>query len=326
MKPGARVLVTGASGLVGHAVVLRGAELGIAMRGATRRPVHGLPLGVELALSPELAPGADWAAVLTGVDVLVHCAARVHVMRETATDPLASFRRVNAVASLDLARQAVNAGVRRMVFISTIFVNGTETRERPFRADDEIAPTSPYAQSKSEAESGLRELASLSGLELVVVRPPLVYGPGVRGNFERLLQFVNRGVPLPLGAIHNRRSLVGIDNLVDLILTCARHPAAAGETFLVSDGTDLSTTELLRRTAQALGCPSRLLPVPERLLRGVALLTGKRDVAQRLLGSLQVDIGKTRELLDWQPPVSVDEGLLRTARAFLRQAQADRQQ
>lgn len=311
------MLVTGASGLVGHAVAQRGLAKGFTMRAASRHPLPGRPPDVEPVTSPELAPGADWAMALTGVDVVVHCAARVHVMRDLAPDPLAEFRRVNTAASLDLAIQAAAAGVRRLVFVSTVFVNGTETSIRPLQADDVPAPVSPYAVSKHEAEQGLREVAVATGLELVIVRPPLVYGPGVRGNFERLMRAVHRGLPLPFGAVNNKRSLVGLDNLADLILTCVDHPDAAGETFLVSDGEDLSTTELLHRTARAFDRPVRLLPVPESWLLGAARLVGRKELAQRLLGSLQLDIRKTRERLGWSPVTRIDDELSRCARAFL---------
>lgn len=317
-----RVLVTGANGLVGHALAAQAAARGLALRAATRQPAAGLPPGVEPVVGLELDPGTDWRAALAGIEVVVHAAARVHVMHDTAPDPLAEFRRINTASSIELARQAAAAGVRRLVFVSTIFVNGAQTRGSPFRADDPGAPGSPYAVSKHEAEAGLREVAAATGLELVIVRPPLVYGPGVKGNFERLMQALHRGLPLPLGAVHNRRSLVGLDNLVDLLLTCTTHPAAAGEVFLVSDGEDLSTTELLRRTARALGRPARLVPVPEGWMRAAARVLGRDDLAQRLLGSLQVDIAKTRERLGWTPPVGVDEGLARTAAHFLASAAA----
>ena len=320
-----RLLVTGASGFVGRAVVQRAVGKGLALRVATRQVVSGWPGGVENAAGLELAPGTDWSDALAGITDVVHCAARVHVMHDTAADPLAEFRRVNTTATLDFARQAAAAGVRRLVFLSTIFVNGVETCATPYSAEDRAAPRSPYAVSKLEAEEGLRRIAEETGLELVIVRPPLVYGPGVRGNFARLMRALQRGIPLPLGAVTNRRSLVALDNLVDLILTCVRHPNATNQTFLVSDGEDLSTTELLRRTAKALGRPARLLPVPGAALRVAATALGKRELAQRLFGSLQVDIAKTRSLLGWAPLVSVDEGLRQTAARFLadaREAQA----
>jgi nucleoside-diphosphate-sugar epimerase len=232
-------------------------------------------------------------------------------MREKSHDPLAEFRRVNTAASLELAVQAAAAGVRRMVFVSTVFVNGLETVGTPFRADDPASPTSPYAVSKHEAELGLREISRTTGMELVIIRPPLVYGPGVRGNFARLVGALRRGVPMPLGAVDNRRSLVGVDNLVDLILRCSWHPNAAQQSFLVSDGEDLSTTELLRRTAHALDRKALLLPIPPAVLRLLAAGLGQHELGRRLLGSLQVDISKTCAMLGWSPPVSLDEGLRR---------------
>jgi len=239
-------------------------------------------------------------------------------MHETANDPLAEFRKVNVDGTLNLARQAAAAGVRRFIFISSIKVNGEGSAlGAPYLADAKPAPADPYGISKMEAEQGLRALAAETGMEVVIIRPVLVYGPGVKANFRSMMSWLNKGVPLPLGAIHNQRSLVALDNLVDLIVTCIDHPAAANQTFLVSDGEDLSTTELLRRMGAALGKPARLLPVPAFMLQAGAALLGKRDMAQRLCGSLQVDISKTRELLNWTPPVSVDQALAKTAAHFL---------
>jgi UDP-glucose 4-epimerase len=235
-------------------------------------------------------------------------------MQEATADPLEEFRRVNVQGTLNLARQAAAAGVRRFVFVSSIKVNGEATQlGRPFTADDAPAPLDSYGVSKMEAEQGLREIALQTGMEVVIIRPSLVYGPSVKANFAAMMRWLKRGVPLPLGAIHNQRSLVSLDNLVGLIVTCLTHPAAANQTFLVSDGEDASTTELLRRMGQAMGHPARLIPVPTSWLKLAAAMVGKRDVAQRLCGSLQVDISKTRELLGWAPPVSLDEGLRRAA-------------
>jgi UDP-glucose 4-epimerase len=258
-----------------------------------------------------------WQASLAGVDVVIHSAARVHVMNDSESDPLAAFRKVNVDGTLNLARQAVAAGVRRFVFVSSIKVNGEATElGQPYRADDVPAPGDPYGVSKMEAEQGLRELAAQTGLEVVVIRPVLVYGPGVKANFMTMMRWLDKGVPLPFGAIDNRRSLVALDNLVDLVATCVTHPAAANQTFLVSDGEDLSTTGLLRRMAQALDKSARLLPVPAWMLRAGASLLGKSALSQRLCGSLQVDISKTRELLAWQPPVSVDVAMRATAKHY----------
>lgn len=249
-----------------------------------------------------------WEGAVSGVDTVIHLAARVHMMNDTSTDPLAEFRRVNTEGTLNLARQAAEAGVRRFIFLSSVKVNG-ETGF--FRESDVEDPQDPYAISKCEAEQGLRRIAAETGMAVVIIRPPLVYGPGVKANFQSLMRAVGKGVPLPLGAIDNRRSLVGIDNLVDLIVTCIDHPAAANETFLVSDGEDLSTPELVRRIARALGKPARLFPVSPALLKAAATLLGRREAVERLLSSLQVDISKTRDLLGWRPPVSVDAGLTR---------------
>ncbi len=242
---------------------------------------------------------------------MVHTAARVHMMCGSVDD-LALYRQVNVAGTLTVAREAVAAGVRRFVFISSIKVNGEGTPPgRPFLADDTPWPTDAYGVSKLEAEQALSKLASATGMEVVIVRPPLIYGPGVKGNFSTLAKLVETGIPLPLGAVKNKRSLVGIDNLVSLITRCIEHPAAANRVFLASDGDDLSTAELLQMLAVARGRPCRLISVPTGLLHVGATLVGKKALAQRLLGSLQADITKTRELLDWEPPYTVDQGLRR---------------
>ena len=233
-------------------------------------------------------------------------------MQETIADPLTEFRRVNVQGTLNLARQAAAGGARRFVFVSSIKVNGEATRpgER-FTAEDAVAPLDAYGISKMEAEQGLRQIGQQTGMEVVIIRPPLVYGPGVKANFASLMRAVQRGWPLPLGAVHNQRSSVALDNLVDFIITCITHPQAANQTFLVSDGQDLFTTELVRGMVQAAGVPARLLPVPVWALQAGASLLGKGDAAQRLCGNLQVDISKARSFLGWVPPVSVEEGLRR---------------
>ena len=310
------VLVTGANGFVGRAVCAQALARGMTGRGAVRSPCV-LPAGAECQVLEGLAEQSDWRAALAGIAVVVHAAARVHVMADTATDPLAEFRRVNVQGTLNLARQAAAAGVRRFVFISSIKVNGESTQPgHPFTADDAPAPLDPYGISKGEAEQGLRELSAETGMEVVIIRPPLVYGPGVKANFAAMMRWLQRGVPLPLGAIYNQRSLVALDNLVDLIVTCMTHPAAAHQTFLVSDGEDVSTTELLRRMGQAMNRPARLIPVPASGLKLAATMVGKQDVAQRLCGSLQVDIEKTRQLLGWRPPLTLDQGLKKAAEGF----------
>lgn len=308
-----RVLITGASGFVGGAVLRRLSEEGLPVRGTYRtRPMHSVP--GDACLSPGLSSDSCWHDLLEDVSVVVHTAARVHVMKDFAQDPLTEFRTVNVDGTLTLARQAATAGVKRFIFISSIKVNGEETVDgRRFNADSQPAPVDPYGISKYEAELGLKKVSDETGLEVVIIRPVLVYGPGVKGNFLSMMKWLDRGVPLPFGAINNKRSLVFLDNLVDLISVCLVHPAAAGQVFLASDGHDLSTSSLLRRLSLALGRPARLLPVPSALIELFARLIKRGAIAQRLCGSLQVDIEKNQRLLDWKPPVSVDDGLASVA-------------
>lgn len=312
----ARTLITGANGFVGSALMARLQAEGLWPLGTCRGP----SLDEGCVSAPPLEAGGDWSDLLTGVDTVVHTAARVHVMRDTSSNPLDAFRAVNVTGSSNIARQAASAGVRRFVFISSVKVNGEETlHARPFAAGDDPAPEDAYGISKAEAEAGLKAISAKTGMELVIIRPPLVYGLGVKGNFAAMMRAVARGLPLPFGAVlDNRRSLVGLDNLVDLIVTCIDHPAAANQTFMVSDGEDLSTGDLLRRLGAAMGKPARLLNIPPALLGAAAAMIGKRDVAQRLLGNLQMDISHTCKTLGWKPPVSVDEGLRRAVQGAMR--------
>lgn len=315
-----KVLVTGANGFVGHAVLLRFKGMsGLTAIGSVRSAATFADAVAPLVTVGELGAQTDWSEALTGVQAVVHTAARVHVMQLTAANQLEEFRRVNVQGTFNLARQAAAAGVLRFVFVSSIKVNGETTQlGLPFTADDIPEPLDAYGVSKMEAEHGLREIARQSGMETVVIRPPIVYGPGVKANFAAMMRWLRCGVPLPLGDIHNQRSLVSLGNLVDLILTCLIHPAAVNQTFLVSDGEDVSTSELLRRTGQAMGHPACLFSVHENWLKLAAGMTGRADLSQRLCASLQVDISKTRQLLCWTPPLSLDEGLAQVAQVLKR--------
>lgn len=307
--------LTGGTGFLGGALfnVLKGENLKCFGRNA--------PLGLtENAFYHGLVSDkADFSAFVQDTNVLIHCAARVHIMHDNASNPLQEFREVNTHGTLKLAQQAADAGVKRFIFISSIKVNGESTELGfPFKADDNFIPTDPYGRSKYEAEVGLREIASETGMEVVIIRPPLVYGPGVKANFAAMMKWVNKGIPLPLGGIkENRRSLVSLDNLVSLIITCIDKPNAGNETFLVSDDDDISTSQLLSNMASAFDTPNRLLPIPSACITLAAKLIGKPAISQRLCGSLQVDISKTKELLNWQPPYSTAECMKKTADAFL---------
>lgn len=312
-------LITGGSGFLGRALINRLMQLPGCSVVAPVRAISALfPADVRSLPLASLNGANDWSEALADVDVIVHAAARVHVMNEASLDPLAAFREVNVEATLNLARQAAASGVKRFIFISSIKVNGEGTAPGiAFSADDLPAPIDPYGISKLEAEQGLRVLAADTGMEVVIIRPVLVYGPGVKANFLAMMRWLYCGVPLPFGAVHNQRSLVSLDNLVDLIVTCSEHPAAANQIFLASDGEDVSTTQLLRKLARALGKPARLLPIPVGPMHAVAALLGQRALSERLLGSLQVDISKNRQLLDWAPPVTLDKALRLTAQHFL---------
>ena len=310
----ATALVTGGTGFVGRALCARLTAGGFTVRASTRTAAESLaPPGVKLLATGELGPETRWEEALSGVDVVFHLAARVHMMKETAADPEAEYRRVNVAATEHLARRAVAAGVHRFVFVSTTKVLG-EGRPAPYTDGDPAAPEDAYGRSKWGAEKALEIVSEGTGLRVVVVRPPLVYGAGVKANFLRLFRAVERGLPLPLGAITgNQRSLIYLENLADALHACAVAPLSANRTFLVSDGEDVSTAELARRMARALGRPARLLPVPPSLLRAGAWLFGRSAAAERLVGSLAVDSRGIREVLGWNPPFDLDTGLARTA-------------
>ncbi len=305
-----KVLVTGANGFIGSALCPHLTELGHEVVPVVRRQSN-------IANEVIVHDVASWKAVLNGCDSVIYLAARAHVMQDQERNPLQAFRVSNVDTTIELAKRAVEAGVRRFVFMSTIKVNGEETAPGcSFRPEDLTEPKDPYAISKWEAEQGLLEIAKRTGLEVVIIRPPLVYGPGVKGNFATLIKWVKIGVPLPFGSLRNRRSMIGLDNLLGFTVLCAdiaRSPNAKGQVFLVSDGEDVSTAELLHRVAKAYGCKSRMFSVPVDLMRLAARCTGKSSLADRLFGSLAVDNSKARQMLGWHPSSSMDEQLQKMA-------------
>lgn len=318
-----KILVTGATGFLGGALVKHFCTLPETSIVAPLRNLNGkLPDVVEKIYISDIDRATNWTQSLSGVNVIVHSAARVHILHEDPTQSLERFRAVNVDGTLNLARQAIQAGVKRFIFISSIKVNGETTASgRAFSADDIPLPSDSYAISKYEAEQQLMQLASDGSIEVVIIRPVLIYGAGVGANFQQMMRWLIKGVPLPFGAVNNQRSLVSLENVVDLINTCVDHPRAANQVFLVSDDSDVSTTQLMRQLIAYLGAKTWLVPVPAGLLAFLAGLLGRRAVAQRLFGSLQVDIQKNKELLGWRPPASLDEGLKLTAQHFLESRQ-----
>jgi UDP-glucose 4-epimerase len=298
----AMTLMTGASGFVGSHLRAEMARRGLPARGVTRR------MAPELTTVSSYGPDMDWSAALDGIDAVIHLAARVHVMRETAADPLALFRAANVEASVNLARQAAEAGVRRFVFVSSIKVNGERTEPgNPFTADDPPAPQDPYGISKAEAETALAALGRQTGMEITVVRPPLVYGPGVRGNFQSLMKWAASGAPSIFPLVRNKRSFLHVANLCDLLIIALDHPAAANRIFLASDGKDLSTHELLTRLTLTAGRRPKSIPVPRPILSALGSLTGRRAAIARLTENLQIDLTPTSQALNWHPPVPAME-------------------
>lgn len=305
------ILLTGANGFLGSALSKKFLDSKINYLAAIRTIDRKNDRSAKIAVG-DITSRTDWKLALKDIKCVVHLAARVHVMRDTSVDPLFEFRRVNVEGTRNLALQAIEAGVKRVIYLSSIKVNGELTQPNScFTSGDSVNPQDPYGISKWEAEQALHQISAETGLEVVIIRPPLIYGPNSKGNFASMVKWLRRGIPLPFGSIDNRRSLVGLDNLCDLISRCVDHPAAAGQTFMVSDDEDLSTTELLKRTSLAMGIKSRLINVPQPLLQFSAGIFGSDDFAQRLFGSLQVDISKTKDILNWEPPLSVDEGLKR---------------
>jgi len=310
-----KMLVTGANGFVGKVLCSALYKQGHVVRAAVRAENAACD-DFEQAVICEIDGQTDWESALCGVDVVIHLAARVHVMRDSSADPLEAFRRVNVTGTEHLARSAAATGVKRFVYVSSIKVNGEQTSDTPFSETDPACPQDPYGVSKYEAEQALHCVAAETGLEVVIVRPPLVYGAGVKGNFAQMLKVLDRGLPLPLASVDNRRSLVYVGNLVDALILCATHPAAAGQTYLVSDGEDVSTTDLLRQLGAGMGHPARLFSCPQALLRLAGRLTGRADQVERLLGSLRVDSGKIHRELGWTPPYTLREGLQAAAAGY----------
>lgn len=313
-------LVTGANGFVGHAILKKltkiegyksfGAVRMVALNQATSWPKN-FNIG-------NLEEGGDWSEALNGQQVVIHTAARTHIMDDAVVDPLMEYRKVNVEGTLHLAKQAASAGVRRFIFLSSIKVNGESTvTGSSFKYTDRAMPEDPYGVSKAEAEDGLWQISKDTGMEIVIIRPPLVYGPGVKANFASMMRLASKNFPLPLGAVYNRRSMVALDNLISLIVTCIDHPQAANQLFLVSDDRDVSTTELLRMMTHAFGKKARLIPIPMSWIQSGATLLGKKAVADRLCGSLQVDITHTKETLGWKPPVTIEQQLAKIAASML---------
>ena len=313
-----RILVTGASGFVGRALCARLLADGFLVRGVVRELSRriSLPQSTEIVPIGSIGPDTDWTDVISGVDSVIHLAARVHIMQDTSADPLQEFRKVNLYGTERLARQAVQAGVKRFVFMSTIGVNGNTSGSRAFTESDDYRPHNPYSISKLEAEIGLREISAKTGMKVVVVRAPLVYGPGNPGNFLSLLRIIAKGIPLPLSSVCNLKSFLYVENLAGSLVCCAIHPNATGQTYLVSDGEDVSTPELIRRVAAALGRPARLFPFPPSLMRFAGKLFGKSDAVERLVGSLTIDSSKIHRELGWKPPYTMEQGLKETAEWF----------
>ena len=308
-----KILVTGATGFVGQRLIEVLIDQGHVVIGVGRQPLS--PISYYYQTIDNLVTYDGWSSLLKGCDVVIHLAARVHVMKDDSVNPLEEFLAVNVEGTLRLGNEACMAGVKRMIYISSIKVNGEVNYGVSFLESDKPNPSDPYAVSKWKAELALQKISIKGGLEVVIIRPPLVYGPGVKGNFASMVRWIKKGLPAPFGSVRNKRSLVALDNLVSLIVTCSAHPAAANQTFLVSDGEDVSTTELLESIGRLSGVRTILIPVPSIILRGLLVLIGKRGLALRLLGSLQVDITKAHDLLGWVPLISLEEGLRRAVKS-----------
>ncbi|MBY0579478.1 MAG: SDR family oxidoreductase [Burkholderiales bacterium] len=304
-----KILVTGANGFVGEVLCRKLVERGFEAKGAVRSEDIPLAPGVEKIVAGSIDSSTDWSSALKGIDCVIHLAARVHVMKEESPDPLAEFRHVNTEGTRRLALAVAEHGVKRLVYVSSIKVNGEATKGEPFSEQGAPNPQDPYALSKWEAEQSLLEISRETGLEIVILRPPLVYGPGVGGNFIRMLEWLKKGIPLPLGSVKNRRSMIHVENLADALILCSTHPDAKNETFLVSDSECISTPDLIRMLSEKMGREARIFPFPVPLLHVLGRLTGKSAEIERLTGSLEIDSSKIRQKLGWKPPHSILDGL-----------------
>jgi nucleoside-diphosphate-sugar epimerase len=313
------LLVTGANGFIGSGLCKKVLDMGGYVRGTVRpSPCRNiLPSGVDVVPVEEIGPLTDWSNVMSGVDTVVHLAARVHVINPVAAHVSDTYRSLNVAGTERLARMAAASGIRRLIYMSTVKVNG-QGKSSPYTEKDNPKPVDPYAVSKWEAEKVLHEIAGETGLEVVVLRPPLVYGPGVKANFLELIKTVDKGIPLPLASVNNQRSFIYLENLVDAVIICIKHPKAAGQTYFVSDGENVSTPELIRRISSALARPVRLFPFPPGTLKMAGIITGKSAAMDRLLGSLTVDCSKICHELDWQAPFSMEQGLKETAKWYIK--------
>lgn len=313
-----KVLLTGGSGFLGGGILNRLILDGFPATTVVRRTLDGFPKAIQKEIKSSFDGEVDWSGCLASQEVVIHCAARAHVLRDMAVDPVAEFRNVNVNATLKLARQSLEAGVRRFIFISSIGVNGAQTSSAPFTERSEPLPHADYALSKFEAEQGLRKLVKGTGMELVIVRPPLVYASHAPGNFQRLLKLVSMGLPLPFASVRNQRSMIALESLVDFITRCIDHPAAANELFLISDGIDFSTAEIVRYLAAGMGRKACLLPMSDGLMRWGSRLLGKEGMYAQLCGSLVIDSSKARNLLGWTPPVTPEKALFKAGQDYRR--------
>ena len=314
-----KIAVTGANGFIGAALTHELCEKGYDVRGIVRSKERSLNRNsrLEIFAVGEINSDTNWNDALKGIDVVIHLASRVHKLIDVSINPLADYRGVNTGGTQKLAEMSAQAGTRRLIFMSTIKVNGEKTTGAAFTENHTAPPQDPYAISKWEAEQALRNTSDAAGLEIVILRPPLVYGQGVKANFLRLLDMVNKNIPLPLSMVNNKRSMIYIGNLVDAIIKCIEHPNAVNKTFLVSDGQDISTPDLIRMIAGAMGKKARLFPCPAPLLKMIGNVAGKSDEIERLTGSLQIDSAKIRRELSWTPPFTMEQGLRMTADWFM---------